>query len=134
MQISLVDHCLPAKLGTFSLFFNLEEHVDYVSVLCQAGLKGQNFATKMISLPIFLCLVFTVQFSEDVDNHYESYHRSLYSHLNLVPPAWWLYTVENWNPITFHNVETLIKHDQLNTIMTPRKHWLDFQSEEKGFS
>ena len=72
--------------------------------------------------------------SEDVDNHYESYHSSLYSHLNLRPPAWWLYTVENWNPITSHNVETLIKHGQLNTIMTTGKRWLDFQNEEIGFS
>ena len=46
---------LPAKLGTFSLFFNLEEHVDYVSVLCQAGLKRQNL-TKKIKSPAYLSL------------------------------------------------------------------------------
>ena len=31
-------------------------------------------------------------------------------------------------------METLIKHDQLDTVMNPRKHWLDFQNEEIGFS
>ena len=97
-------------------------------------LKGKILPKKIKSLPIFLCLVFTVQFSEDVDIHYESYQKSLYSPFNLVPPTWWLYTAENWNPITSHYVGILIKHDQLNTIMTLRKHWLDFQNEEIGFS